>query len=113
MNPRRHLSSADTAARFAAVYQQRTAPRPRVGVRNPRRAHWVAFRCSVLAACQARPRTAADLGGLLDSVERIAHRNRNLRALLVRGYLVRDEGGYRTTPRGARVLADLEMLEGA
>lgn len=73
---------------------------------------WAWFRIGALGACRRRARTTAELRELLDVERRVRHvQLRNQRNMVRGGFLVRANDGYRTTPRGRRVLADLELLE--
>lgn len=73
---------------------------------------WAWFRIGALGACRRRARTTAELRELLEVERRVRHvQIRNQRNMVRGGFLRRADGGYLTTPRGCRVLADLELLE--
>lgn len=71
------------------------------------------FRIAVLAQCRYTRRTTADLlarNGIVrtQTTRRVALRN--LTSMVRGGFVDRNGDGYRTTPRGKRVLSDLAAL---
>lgn len=103
--------SAVCAARFRSSYHGTGLPPPdRDAAYKAER--WAWFRIAALDACRSWPRTSAALAELLELDER-ARRTQlaNQRRMVNGGFLARESDGYRTTPRGLRVLDDLRFLE--
>lgn len=87
---------------------RRTGKRPQIPVWQ----RWAWFRIGALEACRRLPRTTAELRELL-GVEPKARRVqlRNQSNMVRWGFLTRGADGYRTTPRGRRVLEDVRSVE--
>lgn len=72
---------------------------------------WAWFRIGALEQCQRQARTTAELRERLGLDRRVRHVQLRNQGRLVRGgFLDRTADGYRTTPRGKRVLTDLAAL---